>query len=295
MRRLVKLLFLYWLPVFFVAAMIFTASSQPYHQQDIRPYLSHVTDMEKLQYMYNQLKVEHVQHRLYLEENGFKRTLVLIVEKGKWFVGFIGLMLLILFGIGVRYSVAYIRKRGFKRFLRTISILTFVALIGILLMFSGIFFAFRIEEALLYVKDRLMGEGTMQLVRGIEFTYAGNLISVERLGLESFIEFFIRKAAHFSFFFALGFLTYRALLASSCKKRTSYVIALIFNLLYAISDEVHQAFTPSRSPLVEDVILDFSGGITGVTLALLLYCFIDIRKSKNKSQRRYKGRRNKSV
>lgn len=178
MRRLVKLLFLYWLPVFFVAAMIFTASSQPYHQQDIRPYLSHVTDMEKLQYMYNQIKVEHVQHRLYLEENGFKRTLVLIVEKGKWFVGFIGLMLLILFGIGVRYSVAYIRKRGFKRFLRTISILTFVALIGILLMFSGIFFAFRIEEALLYVKDRLMGEGTMQLVRGIEFRHISMMIGV---------------------------------------------------------------------------------------------------------------------
>ncbi|MFC0559392.1 VanZ family protein [Halalkalibacter alkalisediminis] len=36
-------------------------------------------------------------------------------------------------------------------------------------------------------------------------------------------------------------------------------------LTYAISDEVHQAFTPKRSPLVEeDVILDFAGGITGI-------------------------------
>lgn len=39
-----------------------------------------------------------------------------------------------------------------------------------------------------------------------------------------------------------------------------YLYGLIFCLLYGISDEIHQSFTPSRSPRVYDVVIDVCGG-----------------------------------
>jgi VanZ family protein len=300
MKKRICLILFYWLPVVVVAAMIFTASSQPYEQQDLRPYLSQVTDLEKMKNMYDQLKVEHVWHRAYVEENGLIKTIALVVEKGKWLVGFLSILILIALGLAFRFSVAYIRKKGSKKFVRNLGGLVVLSFISIVLVMVGVLFAFRVEEALLYVKEQLAGERTRQILRGIEFSYGGNMVSVERSGLESFIEFFIRKAAHFSFFFVLGFLMYRALLVSGCKKAGSYISSLVFVLLYAISDEIHQAFTPNRSPLVEDVILDFAGGMTGVTMALLLYWFLQSKKKRKPfvsarastagaANRRYKG------
>ncbi|ARK32005.1 VanZ family protein [Halalkalibacter krulwichiae] len=291
MKKWTKLIVLYWLPVFFVAAVIFTASSQPYEQQDIRPYLSQVTDIDKIKEMYQQLRLEHVQHRLYVEENGFKQTLTIIVEKWKWLVGLALVLMVICVGFVSLLSFYYIRKKGYKRFFKVLAVMTVLFVVSTTLMFTGILFAFRLEEGLLFLKERLMGERVREVVSGIEFTYAGNIVSVERSGLEGFIEFLLRKAAHFSLFFVLGFLMYRALIACGFRRATSYIGSLIFVLMYAISDEVHQAFTPNRSPLVEDVLLDFSGGLTGVTLAFVL--FFKTKKNKRRKvervNRRYVG------
>jgi VanZ family protein len=40
---------------------------------------------------------------------------------------------------------------------------------------------------------------------------------------------------------------------------------LIFVLLYAIGDEFHQSFVPSRTASFGDVTIDLLGGICGVT------------------------------
>ncbi len=76
----------------------------------------------------------------------------------------------------------------------------------------------------------------------------------------------IRKLAHFSEFALLGFLT-GALLLALGKGRywLSWAIPAAFCLLYAISDEVHQIFT-DRGPAVTDVLIDFSGSLTGLLL-----------------------------
>ncbi|WP_052144594.1 VanZ family protein [Halalkalibacter okhensis] len=280
MKKLLKVAVLYWLPVLFVAAMIFTASSQPYEQQDIRPYISVATDLDKIKEMYQQIKMEHVEHQLYIEENGFMRTLQVIVDRWKAFVFIIGALTLLLFAAIVTYIVKAIRKSGIKRVGKALGFVAILIAVSGVLAILGILFAFRIEELLIVIKNQLTNGRAQSLLEGIRFSYAGNEISVERLGLESFIEFLIRKGAHFGFFFILGFLTYRALWVSGCKRSWSYFGSLLFVLLYAISDEIHQAFTPNRTPLVQDVILDFSGGFTGVTLALLLYIAISRYKKK---------------
>ncbi|OOE14457.1 VanZ family protein [Fictibacillus arsenicus] len=101
--------------------------------------------------------------------------------------------------------------------------------------------------------------------------YAGDEISIKALGSAHFIEFFIRKAAHFSMYFGLGFLIYRALSLSILNKRLVFIPSWVITILYAISDEIHQGFTPNRSPHIEDVMIDAIGGLFGIILAWLIY------------------------
>ena len=47
-------------------------------------------------------------------------------------------------------------------------------------------------------------------------------------------------------------------------------ISLIVGIIYAISDEIHQAFIPGRGPQLADVILDSMGVLTGIVLIILV-------------------------
>ena len=44
----------------------------------------------------------------------------------------------------------------------------------------------------------------VSLLSKVEFTYAGHIVSVETKGVPGFIEFFIRKGAHFSIYLVLS-------------------------------------------------------------------------------------------
>ena len=112
-------------------------------------------------------------------------------------------------------------------------------------------------------------EWVMAILSKIHFTYAGMEVSVEALGLPAFIEFFIRKGAHFSVYFAMAFI-----LASIVKfwvqktwKLSAITLGIVF--LYACSDEWHQSFTGDRTPLFHDVVIDTVGGLAGIAVYLL--------------------------
>ena len=101
---------------------------------------------------------------------------------------------------------------------------------------------------------------------------------------------FIRKAAHFSEFALLGVLsTLLALLllwgfpALKLKYWMTVLFPLLFCLLYAISDEIHQIFT-GRGPRATDVLIDFAGAVAGFVLvqgiAFLIRTLIRLRKEK---------------
>ncbi|MGA4718476.1 VanZ family protein [Fictibacillus nanhaiensis] len=116
------------------------------------------------------------------------------------------------------------------------------------------------------------------LFSSVELHYAGDEISVEALGAAHFLEFFIRKAAHFITYFVLGFLMYRALKHYLLNNRSTWLIAWFMTILYAISDEIHQGFTPNRSPHIEDVMIDATGGLIGILLASIIYRKIRTKK-----------------
>ena len=77
---------------------------------------------------------------------------------------------------------------------------------------------------------------------------------------------FIDKFIHLVEYGILGFLFYRALRVSKLASRV-FFLAIIFSILYALSDEVHQLFVPGRKFDLWDLAAD-SLGIILVALYL---------------------------
>lgn len=84
-------------------------------------------------------------------------------------------------------------------------------------------------------------------------------------------EILIRKLAHFSLYFALGLsscLMFYEIVPNRKRPFKAPAVSLVFSVLYAASDEIHQFFVPGRSMQFSDVLLDSAGALTAI---LLLY------------------------
>jgi VanZ family protein len=104
----------------------------------------------------------------------------------------------------------------------------------------------------------------------ISFHYHQSEVSTVALGVHGFIEFFIRKAAHFGSFFMLMILFYVAFHKTvSWYLQKKLVVSFSFTVAYAIIDEIHQGFTPNRTPYYGDVLIDGFGAL--VALLILLF------------------------
>ncbi len=88
-------------------------------------------------------------------------------------------------------------------------------------------------------------------------------------GLFKHYEFLLRKAAHFTEYFILSLIFYRAMIVSGVKVKKSFIITFIFCFLYAVSDEVHQIFVPGRAFAIRDIIIDTSGAALGLGIIAL--------------------------
>lgn len=109
------------------------------------------------------------------------------------------------------------------------------------------------------------------IFKGVSFQYHNAVVSVEELGIEGFVEFFIRKGAHVTVYFILLVLFYIAFRKTT---RTSFtynlVISFVLTSIYAISDEFHQGFTQNRTPYIGDVGLDIIGASIGCLIILIV-------------------------
>lgn len=108
------------------------------------------------------------------------------------------------------------------------------------------------------------------------------------------LTFIVRKSAHFLEYAILGILFYlnfrqlnsanlqKELISDKSTKNTiktkiksfisahPAISAALSSLLYATTDEFHQLFVPGRSGKISDVIIDFSGSVTGIIIILVL-------------------------
>ncbi len=78
-------------------------------------------------------------------------------------------------------------------------------------------------------------------------------------------EFVIKKTAHVIEYFILTTLTLRACLGWGVVGKRSSIIAFWLSVVFALTDEFHQSFTPGREPKVRDVVIDvFASGLAVV-------------------------------
>ena len=91
----------------------------------------------------------------------------------------------------------------------------------------------------------------------------------------------IRKIAHFSIYTLVGFLL-MALFSTyeKIKRKYQIYISAIIGILYAISDEIHQSFTPGRGPKITDVFIDSLGVFFGMVVILLIIEIINMKNTK---------------
>ena len=90
----------------------------------------------------------------------------------------------------------------------------------------------------------------------------------EKVRLPIKVDLVVRKTAHILLFAILGVLA--QLCAEKHLKKRKWIAAVLFCLLYAISDEVHQMFVPGRAGLVSDVLIDFAGSIAGIGILFVI-------------------------
>ena len=83
-----------------------------------------------------------------------------------------------------------------------------------------------------------------------------------------YINFVIRKMAHFGLFAALGFGLYGSLQGQ--KRVPPFRGAVLLGAAYAALDELHQRFVPGRAGRLTDVLLESCGVLFGVAVSWFL-------------------------
>lgn len=109
-----------------------------------------------------------------------------------------------------------------------------------------------------------------QLSGSISKPIAEKLESIMKIDVdEENFDYMIRKFSHFMEYMILGILMYLASVKSNIPRNNKLLWCILLCALYAITDEIHQAFVPGRGPKVLDVIIDTVGSITGILLVKL--------------------------
>ena len=96
----------------------------------------------------------------------------------------------------------------------------------------------------------------------------------------------IRKTAHFAEFFVIGGLLMSCAYSFDRFNPYKYSFVVLFvGLFTAVIDEFIQLFFEGRSAEITDVLIDFSGVVTGALFMLLFYfIYIKIRYKKDKEK-----------
>jgi VanZ family protein len=115
--------------------------------------------------------------------------------------------------------------------------------------------------------SRFSADNTSQLVRPILLLLFPNL-SEAQLAVAHFLT---RKTGHFSEYAVLAFLARRAFITSSSAfvQQHWFQLGLLLVVIYALLDEFHQSFVPSRTPSIYDSAIDVAGGLTVLLIARL--------------------------
>lgn len=80
----------------------------------------------------------------------------------------------------------------------------------------------------------------------------------------------VRKLAHFSIYTVAGFAIMGMFCTFDIKNKYKLIFSLLIGVAYAVSDEIHQMYTPGRGPSIIDVGIDSLGVLTGIFIMIIL-------------------------
>lgn len=152
------------------------------------------------------------------------------------------------------------------------------ALVFILLtvIWCGVIFTFSAQKA---DESSETSGGVIYMICRMTVSGFTDLSDAAREELIESMQFWVRKAAHFTVYLILGVLSVQIFLAVGrpVLARNCALSALGFCLLYAVSDELHQHFVPGRSCQLRDVCIDTAGAAVGILLSAAVFAL----RSKN--------------
>lgn len=147
-----------------------------------------------------------------------------------------------------------------------------VGIVMMVILFISSSMTYQQQSQVSLIQRLLVNQPLKDFFSRISFEYAGSEVSISAMGYVKFVEFFVRKGAHFITYFILGGSLYLGLLPKLKKK--SSVLSLFFAWLaatgYAAIDEFHQMLTGGRTPLFQDVMLDSCGALTACLLIIII-------------------------
>ena len=126
----------------------------------------------------------------------------------------------------------------------------------LIVLWMGLIFAFSMDSGVASSK-----KSHSIVVQVGEFITHRKLSDSEKKIMIEKYETPIRKSAHFFLYFVLELLVLWLIIEFHPLTRKDYLLSLLFILLYASTDEVHQLFVMERSGEVLDVMIDTFGGI----------------------------------
>ena len=145
-----------------------------------------------------------------------------------------------------------------------------IRVIAFLLLFSWMILIFAMSAQHANESSQTSGRFVLKVINVLYSDFEN--FSVEKQGnITNTLTFIVRKTAHFLEYFVLGALS--AIVAFTFKKGSAFqktIGAIIFAVLYAVSDEVHQYFVPGRACRFFDICVDALGCICAVILIAIV-------------------------
>lgn len=141
---------------------------------------------------------------------------------------------------------------------------TIVAVIALVLLYVGIFL---LSSEVAETSSDKSSAVTRFLLKLYYAVTSGNGVADGTVYVDAFpleLEKLVRKAAHFSEYFSVGFLSYSLVLLWYGRVKRGRVFVICQLVFSAAADELHQYFVPGRYASVKDVLLDSVGGIFGM-------------------------------
>lgn len=137
-----------------------------------------------------------------------------------------------------------------------------VILIALLLCTFGIIFGFSSQNST--KSSGISRKITIEITSNIKSIQEKN--ETEKAQILHNVEHIIRKIAHFSIYTVVGLLLMLLCKTYNIKEFDRIAICLIIGIIYATSDEIHQAFVPGRGPMFTDVLIDSMGVTVGMLI-----------------------------